>query len=799
MTAKHHNALGVGHSLQGDRFQIEGILGQGGFGITYKAMDTLFRQPRAIKEYFPSEFAVRLEATRVCSKSADTEEDFAWGRKRFLEEGRTLIQFEDQPNIVRVIDYFEENETAYMIMAYYAGDSLQQRIRQRRTPSGETEILAFVTPLIDGLAAVHAKTVLHLDIKPANIYIRHDTQAPVLLDFGAAKLMASQHSKSVGSVYTPGYAPIEQYSQSGKRGPWTDIYGLGATLYQLVSGNPPEEAPGRVESDDVPLLVDTAEGDYSHEFLAAIDASLRVYGKDRPQSCADWKRMLLAGRLRATYGSSARRVFDADLVSSGGLSSAGNAPTSRDPARPSRDSGHSQPAGSLGDGAGTPFESARPSRDAAVPIPFDAARPSRDAAPARYESPRPSRGTGSTPPSGERTSREHPRPSSSPASAGDGTNSAAFDATAALTAQVQAPSSLPPMEQLPAYTPVETPAPHAPEVDRSYSRQQETEFWGGEPTRVTREPDDAPAEPTPSATRDSHPPHQEPAAPLRQTAAPLQPASPLQESLVPPQQTIAPQAERPAAMHETFETISHGRSIGPSPDGEPTRVSRETDDGARTVRTPINRWQDAPRDAPREDLVRPSAEVASGVEASDPRDAFDHHSTPDPRYSRAVSSASRAAQLDGTMGESRGSRREARSARSHSRQSESRHHADDRQRDHGADGASGTADLEFDAPARRTSRSRRERPTIADRPYQPARWHAPSPMLTLAAWLGAANAIAVVLQLISPFSPAVLGAIPGTASLAPMVQLPLLASLLGVITWGLFEGGASLVAGQRPQ
>lgn len=294
MSSKYYNALAPGYRLgANDRYEIEGVLGQDGLGITYRAKDTVFRQTRAVKEYLPGDFAVRAEESRVRPKSNEQEENFAWGMSRFLEEARTLAAL-DHPNIVGAIDFFEQNETAYIVMAYCAGDSLQQRLRDYRAPATEEELLALALPLLAGLAAVHAQEVLHLDIKPANIYIRHDNGFPVLLDFGAAKQMISQHSKSMGSVYTPGYAALELYYQTGKRGPGTDIYALAATLYQLIAGTAPDEAPGRLEEDNMKPAVEVGAGRFSQEFLEAVDAGLKVYGKDRPQSCQEWGELLRA-------------------------------------------------------------------------------------------------------------------------------------------------------------------------------------------------------------------------------------------------------------------------------------------------------------------------------------------------------------------------------------------------------------------------------------------------------------------------------------------------------------------------
>lgn len=297
MSAEYHISLPPYFQL--GRFRVESVLGEGRFGITYKAWDTVLRQVRAIKEYLPGQFAVRSEASIVRAKSSDHHADFAWGIKQFLLEAQTLARF-DHPSIVRVLELFEQNGTAYMVMPYYAGESLRQRIREGRAARSEEEILCFVRPLLQGLAAVHAENVLHLDIKPANIFIREDTQAPVLLDFGAAKEILSKHARSTSGIYTPGYAAIEQYHEAGRRGPWTDIYGLGATLYHMVVGVAPEGAPGRVEKDVLVPAVEAADGRYSRRFLAGIDAALRVSGRERPQSCEEWEGLLTDGGTAAT-------------------------------------------------------------------------------------------------------------------------------------------------------------------------------------------------------------------------------------------------------------------------------------------------------------------------------------------------------------------------------------------------------------------------------------------------------------------------------------------------------------------
>ena len=213
----HHYALPVGHQL-GD-YEILSILGHGGFGITYLAEDIKLKTKVAIKEYLPADIAVRTTDLTVRSRTSDDDGDFAWGLDRFLKEAQTLARF-NHPNIVGVRRFFEDNGTAYMVMDYQEGDSLSS-VLARHGRLEESEIFEILAPLLDGLEAVHAADILHRDIKPGNIYIRNDG-SPVLLDFGAARTALGQRSMSLHKVFTPGYAPAEQYETSGHQGPWTD-------------------------------------------------------------------------------------------------------------------------------------------------------------------------------------------------------------------------------------------------------------------------------------------------------------------------------------------------------------------------------------------------------------------------------------------------------------------------------------------------------------------------------------------------------------------------------------------------
>ena len=271
-------------------YRIEGILGQGGFGITYLATDTNLGRKVAIKEYFPREFAVRDSTLTIrATGNAEDRETFNWGLTRFLEEARILARFE-HPNIVAVRRFFEANGTAYLVMDYCDGEPLDEIIK-RDGPLSKERLDRILLPLLNGLEEIHSTNFLHRDIKPANIYIRRDG-SPVLLDFGAARQETGNQSRSVTSLATAGYAAVEQYSTRGKQGPWTDIYGLGATLYRAVTGEKPQESTDRMLEDTLEPAADKGRGRYPVSLLAAIDAAMSVRPEQRPQSVAQWRQMI---------------------------------------------------------------------------------------------------------------------------------------------------------------------------------------------------------------------------------------------------------------------------------------------------------------------------------------------------------------------------------------------------------------------------------------------------------------------------------------------------------------------------
>ena len=289
MTKQPRNALGSGTRL--DEYVVEHVLGKpGGFGIAYRARDQ-FERPVVIKEYFPNELALREgDSFSVRPKSEEDEEFFHWGMQRFLDEARTLSRF-DHPGIVKVLRYFERNNTGYFVMPFEDGEDLRARLA--RGVMNEGDLLALLHPLLDALEEVHRAGIWHRDIKPSNIYLRKKDRSPLLLDFGAARQAMGERSKSMTSVLTPPYAPFEQYSRDPKnQGPWTDIYAVGVVAYEALSGKHPPDSADRIESDGLEPLSSVARHPCSPALADGITAALRVRRTARPQSIAAWRAIL---------------------------------------------------------------------------------------------------------------------------------------------------------------------------------------------------------------------------------------------------------------------------------------------------------------------------------------------------------------------------------------------------------------------------------------------------------------------------------------------------------------------------
>ncbi len=275
-------------------YEIERTLGDGGFGLVYLATERELGGRFAIKEYLPNEFAVRVDGSTVSAVNAQNEEPYKWGLDKFLEEARNLRRLADpkrHDNIVEVRQFIRDNNTAYMVMSYEEGDDLEDYLAERDGPLPQKKIEELIFPLLDGLAHVHRLRIFHRDIKPRNIKIRHDG-SPVLLDFGAATNEICTKTKSRYSACTPPYAAFEQYSTIISHGAYTDIYNMGVTMYQMVTGDTPPEATDRAamaaNDEDMPLLVDTVRQGYDRNFLEAIDASMMLHARDRPQSVEEW-------------------------------------------------------------------------------------------------------------------------------------------------------------------------------------------------------------------------------------------------------------------------------------------------------------------------------------------------------------------------------------------------------------------------------------------------------------------------------------------------------------------------------
>jgi formylglycine-generating enzyme required for sulfatase activity len=285
---EHRNALPIGHEFEG--YRIEGILGVGGFGVTYLATELALGRKVAMKEYLPAGLALRAsEDMSVRPISQGDIKDYYWGLERFRQEAETLVNFH-HPNIVAVHRFFESHGTAYLVMQFVEGQSLDVILtRVRILP--EPDIMRFFVPILDGLEEVHRVGFLHRDVKPANIYLRTDG-TPILLDFSAARQALTRQNVSLTAIVSDGYAPYEQYGSGGQLGPWTDIYGLGAVLYRCISGQRPTQAPDRLSAivnsqrDPLPPAAVVGHGRYNPALLFAIDHMMRVFEKDRPQSVA---------------------------------------------------------------------------------------------------------------------------------------------------------------------------------------------------------------------------------------------------------------------------------------------------------------------------------------------------------------------------------------------------------------------------------------------------------------------------------------------------------------------------------
>ena len=272
-------ALPNGYQLQ--EYKIDKLLSAGGFSFVYLAHDPHGTRV-AIKEYLPTALALRTKDNLIEAKSKESVTNFRHGLKSFFEEGRALANI-DHNNIIRVLNFFRANDTVYMVMQYERGKSLQEYIQTHAQPARESFVRRLFTEMLNGLREVHTHKLLHLDIKPANIYIRLDG-SPVLLDFGSARQTLADFHAKLPLSFTPGFASPEQYKDRKLLGPWSDIYSVGASMYSCLARTSPMSADARTVQDKLVPAVQLGKGIYSSHLLEIIDWCMKVDPLERPQS-----------------------------------------------------------------------------------------------------------------------------------------------------------------------------------------------------------------------------------------------------------------------------------------------------------------------------------------------------------------------------------------------------------------------------------------------------------------------------------------------------------------------------------
>ena len=261
-------------------------LSAGGFGLVYLALDKQ-GQEVAIKEYMPTSLATRNPGELLPQVQPDKLSLYRLGLKSFFEEGRSLAQI-SHASVVSVLNFFRENETVYMVMNFLEGGTLQDfiiaaRDLKKQKIFRESTIRSLFDEILRGLRIVHQHKMLHLDIKPANIFITDDNKA-VMIDFGAAREVLSKEGNFIRPMYTPGFAAPEMYRRDTSMGPWTDIYAIGACIYACMQGYPPHDAPQRLEKDRLSLSLSRLRGVYSDNLIEVVEWCMALDALERPQS-----------------------------------------------------------------------------------------------------------------------------------------------------------------------------------------------------------------------------------------------------------------------------------------------------------------------------------------------------------------------------------------------------------------------------------------------------------------------------------------------------------------------------------
>lgn len=274
-----NHPLPTGSTLE--HYHIERQISCGGFSIIYLAYDAN-HQPLAIKEYIPQTLALRAAGEVALQIPPEHQAEFQRGLAYFFEEARVLSGL-NHPNVIRVLNFFRANGTAYMVMPLERGRTLQDHIRAQRGPIDEAFVVNAFTNLLHGMSEVHGCGLLHLDLKPANIWLRCDL-TPVVLDFGAARFAVDIGPPAPRAMYTPGFAAPEQYHGNYTLGPWTDIYAIGACMYATLAKAAPPPADERLKDDHLHPARQRFSHLYSPRLLLAIDKCLRLAPAMRPQN-----------------------------------------------------------------------------------------------------------------------------------------------------------------------------------------------------------------------------------------------------------------------------------------------------------------------------------------------------------------------------------------------------------------------------------------------------------------------------------------------------------------------------------
>ncbi|MDM4764731.1 serine/threonine-protein kinase [Pelomonas sp. SE-A7] len=282
------NALPLGTYLS--EFELQSVIGEGGFGIVYRAWDHSLQRRVALKEYMPDSLAARTDGQHVAVRSEALRPTFEIALRSFVNEARMLAQF-DHPSLVKVYRFWEANGTAYMVMPFYEGQTLKEKLRSLEGPPDEAWLMSLLDPLTDALSVLHAERCYHRDIAPDNIMLLAPTGRPLLLDFGAARHIIGDMTQALTVMLKPGFAPIEQYAEVPhmKQGPWTDVYALAASVHFALIRKTPPPAVARLVSDSYKPISQQLAGRYSERLLGAIDKALRFGPDQRTRSVAQFR------------------------------------------------------------------------------------------------------------------------------------------------------------------------------------------------------------------------------------------------------------------------------------------------------------------------------------------------------------------------------------------------------------------------------------------------------------------------------------------------------------------------------